>query len=152
MKIVFLSAAALLASSVLIATSGHAATCVETRFGRTVCETAAGPVVAAPAATVVAPAPVVVAPHPVVVAPAAGVAEVNRYPSGVATATGAYGDKAAYNPNTGKAAVQTTNPYNGVKTTTTNTGVTAKSKNGYGVATGPGGKTCAKGHHSAGCN
>ncbi len=143
MKIVFLSAAALLASSVLIATSGHAATCVETRFGRTVCETAAGPVVAAPATTVVAP---------VVVAPAAGVAEVNRYPSGVATATGAYGDKAAYNPNTGKAAVQTTNPYNGVKTTTTNTGVTAKSKNGYGVATGPGGKTCAKGHHSAGCN
>ena len=49
-------------------------------------------------------------------------------------------------------AVQTTNPYNGVKTTTTNTGVTAKSKNGYGVATGPGGKTCAKGHHEAGCN
>ena len=70
----------------------------------------------------------------------------------VTTATGAYGDKAAYNPNTGKAAVQTTNPYNGVKTTQTNTGVTAKSKNGYGVAQGPGGKTCVKGHGNAGCN
>jgi hypothetical protein len=155
MKFIFLAATAMLTGSVILATTAHAAGCVTGRYGRTVCETAAGAVVA-PAAVVVAPKAVVVAPAPVVVAPraviAAPVSTATRHPSGVTTATGVYGDKAAYNPNTGKAAVQTTNPYNGVKTTQTNTGVTAKSKNGYGVAQGPGGKTCVKGHGNAGCN
>ncbi|HPU16832.1 MAG TPA: hypothetical protein PK808_12150, partial [Polymorphobacter sp.] len=62
MKFVFLAATALLANSIMLASTAHAAACATGRYGRTVCETAAG--------AVVAPAPVVVAPKAVVVAPA----------------------------------------------------------------------------------
>jgi hypothetical protein len=57
---------------------------------------------------------------------------------------------AAVNPNTGKAAVAQKNQ-NGVTTTQTNTGGKAKTKNGMGVATGPGGTTCVKGKNNQGC-
>jgi hypothetical protein len=57
---------------------------------------------------------------------------------------------AAVNPNTGKAAVAQKNQ-NGVTTTQTNTGGKAKTKNGMGVAKGPGGETCAKGKNNQGC-
>ena len=76
MKFVFLAATALLTSSVFLANTAHAAECVTGRYGRTVCETAAGAVVA-PAA-VAAPKAVVVAPAPVVVAPRAVVQGVER--------------------------------------------------------------------------
>jgi hypothetical protein len=57
---------------------------------------------------------------------------------------------AAANPNTGKAAVAQKNQ-NGVTTTKTTTGGTAKTKNGTGVAQGPGGTTCAKTKNNAAC-
>jgi hypothetical protein len=57
---------------------------------------------------------------------------------------------AAVNPNSGKAAVAQKNK-NGVTTTRTSTGGKAKTKNGMGVATGPGGTTCAKGLNNQGC-
>lgn len=50
---------------------------------------------------------------------------------------------AVYNPNTGKATKSTTNEY-GVHNTTTSNGGQAKTKNGKGVAQGPGGTTCVK--------
>ena len=56
----------------------------------------------------------------------------------------------AVNPNTGKAAVAQKNQ-NGVTTTQTSTGGTAKTKNGSGVAQGPGGTTCAKTKNNAAC-
>jgi len=74
--------------------------------------------------------------------------------------TGEYGEKtvqtntggeAKYNPNTGRGAVSQTNS-NGVKTTHTTGGGEAKTKNGKGVATGPKGTTCAKGKYNSGCN
>jgi hypothetical protein len=57
---------------------------------------------------------------------------------------------AAVNPNTGKAAVAQKNQ-NGVTTTQTSSGGKAKTKNGMGVAQGPGGSTCAKGKNHQGC-
>lgn len=57
---------------------------------------------------------------------------------------------AAVNPNTGKAAVAQKNQ-NGVTTTHTSSGGEAKTKNGKGVAQGPGGTTCAKGKYNSGC-
>jgi hypothetical protein len=51
---------------------------------------------------------------------------------------------------TAKAAVAQKNQ-NGVTTTQTNTGGTAKTKNGTGVAQGPGGTTCAKTKNNAAC-
>jgi hypothetical protein len=57
---------------------------------------------------------------------------------------------AAYNPNTGKAAAAQKNS-NGVTTTQTSTGGKAKTKNGMGVAQGPGGTDCVKGKNHEGC-
>ena len=57
---------------------------------------------------------------------------------------------AAYNPNTGKAAVAQKNS-NGVTTTQTSNGGKAKTKNGMGVVQGPNGKDCAKGKYHEGC-
>src|SRR5208282_1137439 len=57
---------------------------------------------------------------------------------------------AAVNPNTGNAAVAHKNA-NGVTTTQTSNGGEAKTKNGMGVAQGPGGTTCAKGKNKQGC-
>jgi hypothetical protein len=57
---------------------------------------------------------------------------------------------AAVNPNTGKVAVARKNQ-NGVTTTQTSTGGTAKTKNGTGVAQGPDGTTCAKTTNNAAC-
>jgi hypothetical protein len=91
----------------------------------------------------------------VVVAPGAAVAPravgAPAYSSGVTTAQGAAGGRAAYNARTGNAAVSHTNS-NGVTTTQTARGGEAKTKNGMGVAQGPGGKTCAKGRGQAKCN
>lgn len=57
---------------------------------------------------------------------------------------------AAVNPNTGRTAVAQKNS-NGVTTTKTSTGGQAKTKNGMGVAQGPGGTDCAKGKNHEGC-
>jgi hypothetical protein len=57
---------------------------------------------------------------------------------------------AAVNPNTGNAAVAHRNS-NGVTTTQTSNGGEAKTKNGMGVAPGPGDTTCAKGKNHEGC-
>lgn len=57
-----------------------------------------------------------------------------------------------YNPNTGNAFKSQTNENTGVTTTQTSRGGTAKTKNGKGVVTTPGGKTCAKGPNNQGCN
>jgi hypothetical protein len=57
---------------------------------------------------------------------------------------------AAVNSRTGNAAVAHTNS-NGVTTTQTTNGGKAKTKNGMGVAQGPGGTTCAKGKYEHGC-
>jgi hypothetical protein len=57
---------------------------------------------------------------------------------------------AAANPKTGNAAVAQKNQ-NGVTTTQTTKGGTAKTKNGMGVAQGPGDETCAKGKNHQGC-
>ena len=57
---------------------------------------------------------------------------------------------AAVNPNTGNAAVAQKNQ-NGVTTTQTSNGGKAKTKNGKGVAQGPGGTTCAKTANNQGC-
>jgi hypothetical protein len=73
-----------------------------------------------------------------------------RYQNGAVSAQNSNGTKAAYNPNTGNAAVQTKNA-NGVATTQSSRGGEAKTKNGMGVAQGPGGTTCAKGKYNAGC-
>ena len=61
------------------------------------------------------------------------------------------GGEAKYNPNTGRGAVSQTNQ-NGVKTTHTSSGGEATTKNGKGVAQGPKGTTCAKGKYNEGCN
>jgi hypothetical protein len=125
------------------------ADCITTPAGRTLCRNAAGeivapvaPVGAATGAVAVVPG-AAVAPHAVVASPA--------YSNGVSTAQNAYGGKAAYNSRTGNAAVSHTNA-NGVTTTQTSRGGEAKTKNGMGVAQGPGGKTCAKGRAQAKCN
>jgi hypothetical protein len=78
------------------------------------------------------------------------VTTAQKAPSGVTTAQSSNGSKAAYNPHTGNAAVSQTNS-NGVKTTQTSQGGQAKTKNGMGVAEGPGGTTCAKGRYNQGC-
>ncbi len=57
---------------------------------------------------------------------------------------------AAANPKTGNAAVAQKNS-NGVTTTKTSNGGEAKTKNGMGVAQGPGDTTCAKGKYHEGC-
>lgn len=57
---------------------------------------------------------------------------------------------AAYNPHTGNAAVANKNQ-NGVTTTKTSKGGESKTKNGMGVAQGPGGTTCVKGKYHQGC-
>src|SRR5260370_38666318 len=57
---------------------------------------------------------------------------------------------AAVNPNTGKTAVAQKNQ-NGVTTTQTSTGGTAKTKNGTGVAQGPGGTTSPKTTNNEAC-
>jgi hypothetical protein len=57
---------------------------------------------------------------------------------------------AAVNSRTGNAAVAHTNS-NGVTTTQTTNGGKAKTKNGMGVAQGPGGTTCVKGKYNQGC-
>ena len=57
---------------------------------------------------------------------------------------------AAVNSGTGNAAGAHTNS-NGVTTTQTTNGGKAKTKNGMGVAQGPGGTTCAKGKYEHGC-
>lgn len=111
------------AAALLMATSASAE-CVRTPAGRVVC----GPG-AVPGATVVAPRPV----------------------GGVTTVEGGAGGRAAYNPRTGNAAVSQTNA-RGVTTTETSRGGEAKTKNGMGVAHGPGGTTCAKGRGEARCN
>jgi hypothetical protein len=152
-----------------------AAGCITTPRGETVCRDASGAIVAAPAPrVVVAPGAVGVVPHAAVVTGPAygtgmtvqqgaatsravynsntGVATTSQhYAGGVTTAQNSNGSKAAYNPHTGNAAVQTTNS-NGVKTTNTRYGGEAKTKNGMGVAQGPGGKTCARGRGEAKCN
>jgi hypothetical protein len=73
-----------------------------------------------------------------------------KYANGATSAQNSNGAKAAYNPNTGTAAVSQKNQ-NGVTTTETNWGGEAKTKNGMGVAQGPGGTTCAKGKNNQGC-
>jgi hypothetical protein len=57
---------------------------------------------------------------------------------------------AAVNRNTGKATVAQKNR-NGVTTTQTSSGGKAKTKNGMGVAQGPGDTVCAKGKNQQGC-
>ncbi|HWY71431.1 MAG TPA: hypothetical protein VNX88_22380 [Terriglobales bacterium] len=57
---------------------------------------------------------------------------------------------AAVNPRTGNAAVAQKNQ-NGVTTTQTANGAKAKTKNGKGVAQGPGGTTCVQGKNNQGC-
>ena len=57
---------------------------------------------------------------------------------------------AAVNPNTGRGAVAQKNQ-NGVTTTQTRNGGSAKTKNGKGVAQGPGGTTCVKTQNDAAC-
>lgn len=126
----------LLAFSFLLISTTAAAECVKTPAGRTVCRGAEGAVVAAPAGAAVVGPPV---------------AASQAYPSGVRTVQGGYGGAAAYNPRTGNAAVSQTNA-RGVTTTQTRAGGEAKTKNGMGVAQGPGGKTCAKGRGEAKCN
>ena len=134
--------------------SSAAAECITTARGRTVCRDAAGAIVAsAPGAT--APGAVVVAPSVVavpgaVVAPRAVVA-TQPYAHGVGAVHSGYGGAAAYNSRTGNAAVSHTNA-NGVTTTQTLRGGEAKTKNGMGVAQGPGGRTCAKGRGQTKCN
>lgn len=156
-----------IASILLLAPSWAAAAgCITTPRGETVCRDTSGAIVAAPAPrVVVAPGAVAVVPHPAVVTgqtystgqkavynSATGVATTSQhYAGGVTTAQNSNGSKAAYNSRTGNAAVQTTNS-NGVKTTNTRYGGEAKTKNGMGVAQGPGGKTCAKGRGEARCN
>ena len=56
----------------------------------------------------------------------------------------------AVNPNTGNVGVSQKNQ-NGVTTTQTTNGGKAKTKNGVGVAQGPGGTDCAKGKNHEGC-
>lgn len=57
---------------------------------------------------------------------------------------------AAVNPKTGNAAVAQKNQ-NGVTTGQTSKGGKSKTKNGMGVAQGPGGEDCAKGKNHEGC-
>ena len=71
-----------------------------------------------------------------------GVKTTSTGNSGVSTAQGA-NSAAAVNHRTGNAAVAHTNS-NGVTTTQTTKGGEAKTKNGKGVAQGPGGTTCVK--------
>jgi hypothetical protein len=57
---------------------------------------------------------------------------------------------AVVNPNTGNAAAAHKNS-NGVTTTQSSNGGRAKTKNGKGVAQGPGGTTCVKTANNQGC-
>jgi hypothetical protein len=110
----------------LLMATAASAECVRTPAGRVVCGAGGS---AVPGAAVVAPRPV----------------------SGATVVEGGAGGGAAYNPRTGNAAVSQTNA-RGVTTTQTSRGGDAKTKNGMGVAQGPGGKTCAKGRGEAKCN
>lgn len=56
----------------------------------------------------------------------------------------------SYNPNTGKTRKTETNDA-GVKTTQTNRGGEAKTKNGVGMVQTPGGTTCVKTQSNQGC-
>jgi hypothetical protein len=58
---------------------------------------------------------------------------------------------AGYNPHTGTTWKSETGQY-GVRTTQTNRGGEAKTKNGKGVYKSPNGTTCYKGANSHGCN
>jgi hypothetical protein len=78
-----------------------------------------------------------------------GVKATSTGNSGVNTAQGP-NSAAAVNSRTGNAAAAHTNS-NGVTTTQTTKGGEAKTKNGKGVAKGPGGTTCAKTANNQGC-
>ena len=78
------------------------------------------------------------------------VKSAERGSGGTTTTTqGRNGGKAAYNPNTGNAAVSQTDR-NGVTTTKTAGGGEVKSRNGVGVAKADG-TTCAKTKNNQGC-
>jgi hypothetical protein len=151
----------LIAALFLSVAASAAAECVTTAAGRTICRNAAGQIIATPSGAGAPAAPSTPARGAVVVAPGAAVAPVTATPGGVVGSTthwgsvttvqGAAGGRAAYNARTGNAAVSHTNS-NGVTTTQTARGGEAKTKNGMGVAQGPGGKTCAKGRGQAKCN
>jgi hypothetical protein len=67
----------------------------------------------------------------------------------------ASGQVTCTNPNTGKSKTSNTTSQtnsHGVTTTQTQGGGQAKTKNGKGVATTPGGKTCYKTANNQGCN
>ena len=149
----------LIAAVFLSVAASAAADCITTAAGRTICRNAAGQIIATPPGAAAPAAPATSEPR-TVVAPRAAVAPVNPTPGGVVGATThwngvpivqAEGGRAAYNARTGNAAVSHTNS-NGVTTTQTARGGEAKTKNGMGVAQGPGGKTCAKGRGQAKCN
>jgi len=61
------------------------------------------------------------------------------------------GAAGGYNPKTGNAWESQKNE-SGVTTTETSRGGQAKTKNGKGVVTSPGGKTCVKTANNQGCN
>jgi hypothetical protein len=114
----------------LFASNGFAADCFTNALGKTVCRNGQEAVAANPNTGKVATA--------------------QKSAGGVTTAQTNSGTKAAYNPHTGNAALSQTNQ-NGVKTTQTSRGGQSKTKNGMGVASGPGGTTCAKGPNNQGC-
>ena len=135
----------LLIAAVLLGVAAPAAAgCITTAGGRTICRNAAGQVTTTGAAVDTA----AVVPGAAVGPRAVG---AQTYSSGVATVHGAAGGAAAYNPRTGNAAVSHTNAY-GVRTTQTARGGEAVTKDGMGVARGPGGTTCAKGRGRARCD
>jgi hypothetical protein len=110
-------------------TSGVYAGCVTTPRGKTVCDsTGSSAVVVAPSSTAV------------VVPNATNAVKVQTNGSAAA----------GYNARTGNAAVSQTNA-NGVAHTQISSGGEAYTKNGKGVAQGPGGTTCAKTARNQGC-
>jgi hypothetical protein len=120
----------LLIASTLFAYPTFAGDCVTNALGRTTCANGQ---------------------HAATVNPRSGtVTTAQKSAGGFTTAQSSNGTKAAYNPHTGNSAVSQTNQ-NGVKTTQTARGGQAKTKNGMGVAEGPGGTKCAKGAYNQGC-
>lgn len=80
-------------------------------------------------------------------------AECTKTANGQTVCQGQSGTSAAgVNPNTGNAVKSQKNDTTGVTTTQTSRGGTAKTKNGKGVVTTPGGKTCARTANQQGCN
>lgn len=124
MKILLIVACMLFTSSVY-------AGCVTTPRGKTICDTTGS------AAVVVNPSPTAV-----VVPNTTGAVRVQTNNS--STAVG-------YNANTGNAVKAQTNSATGVTHTQTSRGGEAYTKNGKGVAQGPGGTTCAKTARNQGC-